>query len=69
LLGALGISFAAQAAALFIPGIRSLFGPQLGLADFGISLAAGVAPLVAIEILRGVQSGPRVPAAVTEPLR
>jgi Ca2+-transporting ATPase len=69
LLGALGISFAAQAAALFIPGIRSLFGPELGLADFGISLAAGVAPLVAIEILRGVQSGPRVPAAVTEPLR
>jgi P-type Ca2+ transporter type 2C len=69
LLGALGISFAAQAAALFVPGIRNLFGPEIGLADFGISVAAGVAPLLAIEILRGVQSGSGVPATVTEPLR
>jgi P-type Ca2+ transporter type 2C len=69
LLGALGISFAAQAAALFIPGIRRLFGPELGAADFGISVAAGIAPLLAIEILRRVQSRPGVPTVVTEPLR
>lgn len=49
--GALGISVAAQAAALFLPGFRNLFGPPLGAADVGISLVAGVAPLWAIQIL------------------
>ncbi|HJY47053.1 MAG TPA: cation-transporting P-type ATPase, partial [Stellaceae bacterium] len=39
--GALGCAFAAQSAALFIPGFRNLFGPAIGIADFGISLAAG----------------------------
>ncbi len=56
--GALGSAFAAQGAALFIPGFRNLFGPALGIADFGISLAAGAAPLLAIEVLREVQSYP-----------
>ncbi|HYZ41937.1 MAG TPA: cation-transporting P-type ATPase, partial [Stellaceae bacterium] len=59
LFGAVGASFAAQAAALFIPGLRSLFGPPLGLVDFAISTAAGAAPLVAIEALRGVQARPQ----------
>ena len=54
--GALGTAVAAQGAALFIPGFRNLFGPALGIADFGISLAAGAAPLLAIEALRKAQS-------------
>jgi Ca2+-transporting ATPase len=56
--GALGGAFAAQAGALFIPGFRNLFGPALGIADFGISLAAGAAPLLAIGALRKLQSQP-----------
>jgi len=56
--GALGVAFAAQIAALFIPGLRNLFGPALGIADFGITLAAGAAPLLAIEMLRKAQSSP-----------
>jgi Ca2+-transporting ATPase len=56
--GALVCAFAAQGAALFIPGFRNLFGPALGIADFGISLAAGAAPLLAVEILRKAQSHP-----------
>ena len=53
--GALGSAFAAQTAALFVPGLRNLFGPALGIGDFGISLAAGAAPLLAIEVLRKAQ--------------
>jgi Ca2+-transporting ATPase len=56
--GALGCAFAAQGAALFIPGFRNLFGPALGIADFGISLAAGAVPVLAIEALRIAQSHP-----------
>jgi P-type Ca2+ transporter type 2C len=52
LLGALGVSCAAQAGALFVPGLRNLFGPPLGFADYGISAVAGAVPLLAIEILR-----------------
>jgi Ca2+-transporting ATPase len=69
LLGALGVSFAAQAGALFVPGLRNLFGPPLGLADFGISAVAGAAPLLAIEILRRVEPAAEMPGAVTERLR
>ena len=61
-LGALGSAFAAQAAALFLPGFRNLFGPALGLADFGISLAAGAAPLLAIEGIRRTESTRPSPA-------
>jgi P-type Ca2+ transporter type 2C len=57
-LGALGISFAAQVAALFVPGFRNLFGPPIGIADFAISAAAGAAPLLAIEVMRNLQSRP-----------
>jgi P-type Ca2+ transporter type 2C len=56
--GALGSAFAAQAAALFIPGFRNFFGPALGVAEFSISLAAGAAPLVVIQMLRKMQSRP-----------
>jgi Ca2+-transporting ATPase len=55
-LGAVGIAFAAQLAALFLPGFRSLFGPALGIADFGISMIAGVAPMLAIELLQRPRS-------------
>jgi P-type Ca2+ transporter type 2C len=55
-LGALASAFAAQAAALFIPGFRNLFGPALGAADFAVSMAAGAAPLLAIEVMRRAQS-------------
>ena len=56
--GALGCAFAAQGAALFIPGFRNLFGPAISITDFGISLVAGAAPLVAIEVLRKAQANP-----------
>jgi Ca2+-transporting ATPase len=58
LFAALGVSSAAQAAALFLPGLRSLFGPAVGLADLVISVAAGAAPLLAIEAMRRTQSAP-----------
>jgi Ca2+-transporting ATPase len=54
--GTLAISFAAQVAALFVPGFRTLFGAPLSIADFGISLAAGAAPLIAIDVIRRLQS-------------
>jgi len=50
--GALGGAFAAQAAALFVPGFRNLFGPALSVRDFAVSVVAGVAPLLAIEGFR-----------------
>jgi len=40
---------------LFLPGFRNLFGPALGVRDFAVSLAAGAAPLLAIEVLRRAQ--------------
>jgi Ca2+-transporting ATPase len=58
LLGSIGASFAAQATVLFLPGLRSLFGPPLSVLDFAISVAAGAVPLIAIEILRGATSHP-----------
>ena len=58
-LGALATAFAAQCAALFVPGLRSLFGTPLTVGAFGISVAAGAAPLLAIGALQaGQQSGP-----------
>jgi hypothetical protein len=35
-----------------------MFGPALGIVDFGISLAAGAAPVLAIEIFRNAQPDP-----------
>lgn len=55
LFGAVGIAFAAQLAALFLPGFRHLFGPGISLAEFGISIAAGAAPFLAIECLATAQ--------------
>lgn len=56
LVGAIGASFAAQATALFLPGLRNLFGAPLGIAEFGISVAAGAAPLLAVEAIRAAQA-------------
>jgi Ca2+-transporting ATPase len=58
LLGSIAASFAAQAAVLFVPGLRNPFGPPLSIVDFAISVAAGAVPLLAIEILRGAISQP-----------
>jgi Ca2+-transporting ATPase len=57
LFGALGLSFAAQIAALFLPGLRNLFGPSIGIAPFAVSVAAGAAPLLAIKVARRAQAG------------
>ena len=56
LVGSIGASLAAQATVLFVPGLRNLFGPPLSLRDFGVSVAAGAVPLLAIEVLRGTAS-------------
>jgi Ca2+-transporting ATPase len=55
-LGTLGLSFAAHTAALLLPGFRRLFGPHLGIGGFAVSLAAGTAPLIAIDLLREIRS-------------
>ncbi len=49
--GAVGTAFAAQLAALFLPGFRQLFGPPLSVGDFAVSIAAGAASMLAIELL------------------
>jgi Ca2+-transporting ATPase len=50
-LGAVGIAFAAQLTALFLPGFRRLFGPPVSIGDFSISMALGTAPMLAIGLL------------------
>jgi P-type Ca2+ transporter type 2C len=49
--GTLVASFAAQLAALFLPGLRHIAGQRLGLADLALSTAAGLAPVLAIGAL------------------
>jgi P-type Ca2+ transporter type 2C len=46
----------AGGAALLLPGLRRLFGPPLGLGGSAMSLGAGAAPLVAIDILKEIRS-------------
>jgi hypothetical protein len=55
LTGSLVGSFAAQVAALFLPGLRHVAGRRLGFADFSLSTAAGLAPLLAIGALDGLR--------------
>ena len=47
LTSALGLSFAAQTAALFLPGLRNLFGGPISLIDMAVALGAGALPLLA----------------------
>ncbi|HJU17501.1 MAG TPA: cation-transporting P-type ATPase [Stellaceae bacterium] len=49
LLGALGLSFAAQGAALFAPGLSTLIGAPIGGFDLAAALATGGLPMLAIE--------------------
>jgi Ca2+-transporting ATPase len=50
---AMGLSIAFQAAALFVPPLRTaLGGAPLALADFGIALAGAALPSIAIEVSR-----------------
>ena len=58
LTGALGAAFAAEAAALFLPGLRNVAGASLGLADLSVSAAAALPALLA-----GRFSRPRSDAA------
>jgi Ca2+-transporting ATPase len=53
LAGALGVSAALQAAAFCIPPLRSVMGlSRLGLADLGVTAAAGVLPYLTLETLK-----------------
>ena len=54
MLGALGASAAAQAAALLLPGMRRIVGARLGAADLSVSLVAGLAPLL---LIAGLDAG------------
>ena len=47
-----GIAFAAQLAALFLPGFRQLFGTPLSFGDFGISITTRQ-PVIETLNLRG----------------
>ena len=47
LTSALGLSFTAQTAALFLPGLRNLFGGPINLIDAAVALGAGALPLLA----------------------
>jgi P-type Ca2+ transporter type 2C len=49
--GTLVGSFAAQLAALFLPGLRHIAGQRLGVADLALSTAAGLAPVLATRAL------------------
>jgi len=51
LAAALAASLGAQAAALFLPGLRNLLGHRLGAVDLSLSAAAGLAPLLLIKAL------------------
>jgi P-type Ca2+ transporter type 2C len=51
--GTLAGSFAAQLAALCLPGLRHIAGQRLGFADLALSSAAGLAPVLAIAALGG----------------
>ena len=44
--GAVGLSFAAQMAALFVPGLRRLCGGPISLLDTGVALGIGTLPLL-----------------------
>ncbi|MGH7039141.1 MAG: cation-translocating P-type ATPase [Stellaceae bacterium] len=49
LTGALALSFAAQGAALFAPGLRGLIGAPIGGLDLAVALLTGGLPMLAIE--------------------
>jgi Ca2+-transporting ATPase len=55
LIGTLAAGFGAQAAALWVPGLRRLVGHQLGLADLALSAAAGALPLLMVSVLDSAQ--------------
>jgi Ca2+-transporting ATPase len=54
--GALMASFAAQAAALYLPGLRGLVGHPMGAADLGLSAIGGLLPLTLRTALDAHQS-------------
>jgi P-type Ca2+ transporter type 2C len=67
LLPAMGLSVALQAAALFVPPLRSVLGgAPLGLADLGIALAGAALPSIAIEASRFLSPHRALPAPAIE---
>jgi Ca2+-transporting ATPase len=65
LLPAMGLSVALQAAALFVPPLRTLLGgAPLGLLDIGIALAGAALPSIAIEVSRFLNPQHALPAPV-----
>jgi Ca2+-transporting ATPase len=67
LMGAMGLSVALQAGALFVPPLRAaLGGAPMALADLGIALAGAALPSIAIEVSRflGHREQPALPAPV-----
>ena len=65
LLPAMGLSVALQAAALFVPPLRTVLGgAPLGLLDIGIALAGAALPSIAIEVSRFLSPHRALPAPV-----
>ena len=58
LTGALAVSFAAQGAALFAPGLRGLIGAPIGALDLAVALMTGGLPMLAIEAAKPRSAAP-----------
>jgi hypothetical protein len=56
LIASLAASFGAQAAALWVPGLRRLVGHRLGAGGLAVSAAAGLLPLLLVSALDGTGS-------------
>jgi P-type Ca2+ transporter type 2C len=67
LVATLAASLGAQAAALFVPGVRDLVGPPLGAADLALSGAAGLLPLTLIRALDAFGARPISPPELPAP--
>src|SRR5579884_1687359 len=63
LLAALGVSFAAQGAALFAPPLRGLLGAPIGGFDLAAALLTGILPMIAIETAKPHSAPPPLEAA------
>ena len=68
----MAVSLAAQAAALFVPGLSTLLGTvPLGPLDLAVTLGAGVLPYLANEAMKPIRpeaAGAKLPAAADAPI-
>ena len=68
LIATLAASFGAQAAALWVPGLRRLVGHRLGAGGLAVSAAAGFLPLLLVSALDGTRSvGNRLQSQASAP--